>query len=32
LDERPGSVIGRYKFLQQIGEGDCGVVYMDEKE
>src|SRR5215475_1163436 len=24
--------IGRYKLLQQIGEGGCGVVYMAEQE
>ena len=30
--EGPGSVIGRYKLLQQIGEGGCGVVYMAEQE
>jgi WD40 repeat protein len=28
----PGTVIGRYKLLQQIGEGGCGVVYMAEQE
>src|SRR5450759_2738351 len=32
LDEGPGTVIGRYKLLQQIGEGGCGVVYMAEQE
>src|SRR5687767_13075082 len=26
--EQPGDRIGRYKVLQQIGEGGCGVVYM----
>src|SRR5947209_5718511 len=26
--EQPGDRIGRYKLLQQIGEGGCGVVYM----
>jgi serine/threonine protein kinase len=26
-----GSVIGRYKLLQQIGEGGCGIVYMAEQ-
>lgn len=29
--ERPGTMIGRYKLLQQIGEGGFGVVYMAEQ-
>ncbi len=32
LSEGPGSRIGRYKLLQQIGEGGMGVVYMAEQE
>ena len=30
--EPPGTVIGPYKLLQQIGEGGMGVVYMAEQE
>ena len=32
ITEKPGDRIGRYKLLQQIGEGGCGVVYMAEQE
>jgi WD40 repeat protein/serine/threonine protein kinase len=32
IEEVAGTVIGRYKLLQQIGEGGCGVVYMAEQE
>src|SRR5215472_10875850 len=30
--EKVGDRIGRYKLLQKIGEGGCGVVYMAEQE
>src|ERR1017187_2572958 len=32
LTEKVGDRIGRYKLLQQIGEGGCGVVYMAEQQ
>src|SRR5262245_59595397 len=31
-EENPLERIGRYKLLQQIGEGGCGVVFMAEQE
>jgi serine/threonine protein kinase len=31
FSERPGTVIGPYKLLQQIGEGGMGTVYMAEQ-
>src|SRR5580698_6910084 len=30
--EKAGDLIGRYKLLEQIGEGGCGVVYMAEQQ
>ncbi len=30
--ESPGSRIGRYKILEQIGEGGCGVVYVAQQD
>ncbi|GAG03154.1 unnamed protein product, partial [marine sediment metagenome] len=32
ITEKPGTVIGPYKLLQQIGEGGFGVVYMAEQQ
>src|SRR5438045_353089 len=32
VSEQAGQRIGRYKLLQKIGEGGCGVVYMAEQE
>ena len=32
IDEHCGTRVGRYKLLQRIGEGGCGVVYMAEQE
>jgi hypothetical protein len=32
ITEKPGDRIGRYKLIEQIGEGGCGVVYMAEQE
>jgi serine/threonine protein kinase len=32
VDEQIGTRIDRYKVLQRIGEGGCGVVYMAEQE
>src|SRR6266508_4038333 len=32
LTEKSGDRIGRYRLLQEIGQGGCGVVYMAEQE
>src|SRR2546425_1021729 len=32
MAERPGTVIGPYKLLQQIGEGGMGTVFMAEQQ
>jgi tetratricopeptide (TPR) repeat protein len=32
LHETPGTMVGRYKLLEQIGEGGFGVVFMAEQE
>src|SRR5207253_11400947 len=32
VSERPGTAIGSYKLLEQIGEGGFGVVFMSEQQ
>jgi serine/threonine protein kinase/WD40 repeat protein len=32
MTEKPGGRIGRYRLIEEIGHGGCGVVYMAEQE
>ncbi|MGA2258790.1 MAG: protein kinase, partial [Thermoguttaceae bacterium] len=32
VTERPGTIIGRYKLIEEIGDGGMGVVYMAEQQ
>jgi eukaryotic-like serine/threonine-protein kinase len=32
IGEKPGDQIGRYKLLQQIGEGGCGIIFLVEQK